>query len=102
MRGRRVAAYNARMSIPASFRAFRIHGESEPHRAGIESVGLDALSPGEIVVKTAWSSVNYKDALAGTGRGKILRRFPLVGGIDVAGHVAASTDRKSTRLNSSH
>ena len=94
MPAHRAAAYNARMSIPATFRAFRIHGESEAHRAGIESIALDALSPGEIVVRTAWSSVNYKDALAGTGRGKILRRFPLVGGIDVAGHVVASTDAR--------
>ncbi|HEX7338577.1 MAG TPA: acryloyl-CoA reductase, partial [Rhodanobacteraceae bacterium] len=45
-----------------------------------------------VVIRTAFSSVNYKDALAGTGKGKILRRFPLVGGIDVAGHVVASTD----------
>lgn len=47
-----------------------------------------------MVVKAAYSSVNFKDALAGTGEGKILRRFPLVGGIDVAGHVVASTDAK--------
>jgi acrylyl-CoA reductase (NADPH) len=39
-----------------------------------------------------WSCVNYKDALAGTGQGKILRQFPLVGGIDVAGHVVESRD----------
>jgi acrylyl-CoA reductase (NADPH) len=81
------------MSVPSSFRAFRIHADDgKNHRAGIEQIGLDALAPGEVVVKTAWSSVNYKDALAGTGRGKILRRFPLVGGIDVAGYVAQSTD----------
>lgn len=80
------------MSIPATFRAFRIHGEGRQHRAGIESIPLDALAPGEIVVRSAWSSVNYKDALAGTGNGRILRRYPLVGGIDVAGHVVASTD----------
>jgi putative YhdH/YhfP family quinone oxidoreductase len=43
-------------------------------------------------VAAEWSSVNYKDALAGTGQGRILRRFPLVGGIDVAGRVVASTD----------
>ena len=79
------------MAVPASFRAFRIHGEGG-HRAGIEQVGIDDLSPGEVVVRAEWSSVNYKDALAGTGEGKILRRFPLVGGIDVAGHVLASTD----------
>src|SRR5690242_20424743 len=52
----------------------------------------DDLSPGEVLIKVAYSSVNYKDALAGTGKGKILRQFPLNGGIDVAGYVAASTD----------
>ena len=79
------------MTVPAAFRAFRIHDDGG-HRAGIESISLDELSPGEVVVKAEWSSVNYKDALAGTGSGKILRRFPLVGGIDVAGRVVASTD----------
>lgn len=81
------------MTIPSSFRAFRIHSDAtDAHRAGIEAVGLDQLSPGEVVIKSAFSSVNYKDALAGTGRGRILRRFPLVGGIDAAGYVAASSD----------
>ena len=78
--------------IPGRFDAFRIHGGSEPHRSGIEPLSLDDLSPGEVVIRTAHSSVNFKDALAGTGEGRILRRFPLVGGIDVAGHVVASTD----------
>ena len=80
------------MSIPARFRAFRIHDDADGYRSGIEALSLDDLNPGEVVVKAAYSSVNYKDALAGTGKGKILRRFPLVGGIDVAGHVVASTD----------
>lgn len=80
------------MPIPTSFRAFRIHNEGNVHRAGLEDIGIDALSAGEVVVKAAYSSVNYKDALAGTGKGKILRQFPMVGGIDVAGHVIASTD----------
>lgn len=82
------------MSIPASFRAFRIHNDDGGYRSGIESMHVDDLSPGEVVIKTAYSSVNYKDALAGTGKGKILRRFPLNGGIDVAGHVVASSDPK--------
>jgi len=82
------------MSIPATFPAFRIHNDDAGYHSGIEPVSLDDLAPGEVVVKAAWSSVNYKDALAGTGKGKILRRFPLVGGIDVAGHVVASTDPK--------
>jgi putative YhdH/YhfP family quinone oxidoreductase len=80
------------MKIPDTFQAFRIHNDDAGYRSGIQPVSLDDLAPGEIVIKTAFSSVNYKDALAGTGQGKILRRFPLVGGIDVAGHVAASTD----------
>jgi putative YhdH/YhfP family quinone oxidoreductase len=74
------------------FRAFRIHNDASGYRAGIESMRVDQLSPGEILVKAAYSSVNYKDALAGTGKGKILRQFPLNGGIDVAGQVIASTD----------
>ncbi len=82
------------MSMPASFQAFRIRNDSAGYRSGIEEVSIDDLAPGEIVIKTAYSSVNYKDALAGTGEGKILRFFPLVGGIDVAGHVVSSTDPK--------
>lgn len=80
------------MTIPQRFDAFRIHDDADGYRSGIEQVSIDELSPGEIVIRTAHSSVNYKDALAGTGKGKILRRFPLIGGIDVAGHVVQSRD----------
>ena len=80
------------MSVHAPVTAFRIHNDAAGYRSGVEQVTLDQLSPGEVVVRARWSSVNYKDALAGTGQGKILRRFPLVGGIDVAGEVVASTD----------
>ena len=76
------------------FTAFRIHEIEKKIVARFEEIGLDDLSPGEVVIKTQYSSVNYKDALAATGRGKILRRFPLVGGIDVAGTVASSSDRR--------
>jgi putative YhdH/YhfP family quinone oxidoreductase len=79
-------------SIPARFEAFRIHSDDAGYRSGVERISLDDLAPGEVVVAAEWSSANYKDALAGTGQGKILRRFPLVGGIDVAGRVVASTD----------
>ena len=79
--------------IPETFEAFRIHDDDAGYRSGIEQVSVDDLSPGEVVIKTAYSSVNFKDALAGTGKGRILRRFPLVGGIDVAGHVVASSDK---------
>jgi acrylyl-CoA reductase (NADPH) len=76
----------------STFQAFRIHNDDAGYRGGLESIGVDALSPGEVLIKTAYSSVNFKDALAGTGKGKILRKYPLNGGIDVAGHVVASTD----------
>ena len=82
------------MSIPNTFSAFRIHTDRNNYRSGIEQLGLNDLSPGEIVVQVAYSSVNFKDALAGTGKGKILRESPLVGGIDVAGHVVESSDAK--------
>ncbi|WP_036112307.1 MULTISPECIES: acryloyl-CoA reductase [Luteibacter] len=75
-------------------KAFRIHSDDTGYRAGVETMDTEALSPGEVLVKAEWSSVNYKDALAGTGKGKILRRFPLNGGIDVAGTVVASTDTR--------
>lgn len=82
------------MTLPASFRAFRIHSDDAGYRSGVEGVSIDDLSPGEIVIRTEYSSINYKDALAGTGEGKILRRFPLVGGIDVAGRVVETRDAR--------
>lgn len=82
------------MASPSNFRAFRIHNDDTGYRAGIETMRVEDLSPGEVVIRTAYSSVNYKDALAGTGKGKILRRFPLNGGIDVAGHVVESRDAR--------
>ncbi|GMV30679.1 MAG: alcohol dehydrogenase [Rhodanobacteraceae bacterium] len=82
------------MSIAPPFRAFRIRNDAQGYRAAIESMALDDLSPGEVVIKVVHSSVNYKDALAGTGKGKILRQFPMNGGIDVAGYVVASTDHR--------
>jgi len=82
------------MPIPDQFRAYRVHAEGKSARGRVEEIGLDALSPGEIVVRSVHSSVNYKDALAGSGAGKILRQYPLVGGIDVAGHVVQSSDAR--------
>jgi acrylyl-CoA reductase (NADPH) len=60
----------------------------------VVSATLDELSAGDVVIRTVASSVNYKDALAGTGAGKIIRRFPLIGGIDVAGTVVSSADAR--------
>ena len=75
-----------------SIRAFRVFEENGAVGGRVVSVSPDELSPGDVVIDAAYSSVNYKDALAATGAGKIIRRFPLVGGIDVAGTVAESRD----------
>ena len=77
------------------FKAFRIFNEGGTTAGRVVEMELDELSPGEVVIRTACSSVNYKDALAGTGAGgKIIRKFPLVGGIDAAGTVVSSADTR--------
>jgi len=73
------------------FSAFRIHVDNVGTRAGLEQISLDQLSEGDVLIRVHFSSVNYKDALAGTGKAQILRRSPLVGGIDLAGEVVEST-----------
>ncbi len=78
--------------MPERFNAYRIHQRGDGVDARFEQLALDDLSPGEVVIRVAYSSINYKDALAATGAGRILRRYPLVGGIDLAGTVEQSTD----------
>ena len=81
--------------VPA-FRAFRIHEDhrdgSAVIRAGFDTLELGDLAPGDVVIRVAWSDINYKDALAATGAGRILRRYPLVGGVDLSGVVVTSAD----------
>jgi len=77
-----------------SFRAFRIDQENDSIIAGFCELGLDDLTAGEVVIKVSHSTINYKDALAATGVGKILRTYPLVGGIDLAGTVVSSEDER--------
>ena len=72
------------------FKAFRIHVEGKETRAGFEELELTDLTDGEVVIRAAYSGINYKDALAATGKGRILKTFPLVGGIDVSGTVESS------------
>lgn len=83
--------------MPKPFEAYRIHRANDSVVARFERLTLDDLAAGEVVIRARWSSINYKDALAATGKGKILRRFPLVGGIDVAGTVESSSDRRYTK-----
>ena len=76
------------------FKAFRVHADKSGVSGGVEQLTLEDLTPGEVIVKGEWSSINYKDALAATGAGRILRTSPLVGGVDIAGTVISSSDKR--------
>jgi NADPH2:quinone reductase len=76
------------------FKSLRIFDEGGRTTARVVEVALSELSPGEVVIQTAYASVNYKDALAATGAGKIIRSFPRIGGIDATGTVISSSDAR--------
>jgi NADPH2:quinone reductase len=76
----------------SSFQALRIQQGPSGRFARLESVTLDDLTAGEVVVRVAYSGLNYKDALAVTGKGSIARGYPRTAGIDLAGVVETSTD----------
>ena len=77
------------------FTALLIEADSDGKALGhLRPLTLDALDPGEVTIRVHYSSINYKDALAATGAGKIIRRFPCVGGIDLAGEVVHSDDAR--------
>ena len=76
----------------SQFRAYRVHEREGAFEARLDRVGLDDLSEGDVTIRAAWSGINYKDALAVTGKGRIMRRFPMVAGVDVSGTVESSCD----------
>jgi putative YhdH/YhfP family quinone oxidoreductase len=73
---------------------YRLREADKKVVAGFEEATVDELDAGEVVVRVAYSSVNYKDALAATGAGRIIRRFPCIGGIDLSGTVVKSSDAR--------
>jgi acrylyl-CoA reductase (NADPH) len=75
-----------------TFRALRLHRDGDRVEPRLERIRLDDLSPGNVVIRASHSCVNFKDALAVTGQGRVVRRYPLVPGIDVAGRVLRSDD----------
>ena len=75
-----------------SFKALLIEERDGKVSSGFTTLDESRLDPGDVTIRVAYSSVNYKDALAATGAGRIIRRFPCVGGIDLAGTVVASDD----------
>ena len=75
------------------FKAYKLTETPEKKiRAEFVDLSLDELDPGDVVVRVAYSDVNYKDALAATGKGKILRRASCIGGIDFSGTVVSSSN----------
>ena len=79
----------------STFRAYRIHRIDGRITPRFDQVTIDDLTSGDVVVRVSYSDINYKDALAATGTSPILRKYPLVGGIDLAGEVVSS-DRPET------
>src|SRR5256714_11443783 len=79
------------------FKAYRIREVEKKVVARFEELSLEELDKGEVVLRVASSSVNYKDALAATGAGKSIRRFPCIGGIDLSGTVTESADTRFAR-----
>ncbi|MDD5627666.1 MAG: acryloyl-CoA reductase [Elusimicrobia bacterium] len=73
-------------------KAFRVFQEGGRAQGRFTEMRLEELAPGEVLVKVELSSVNYKDALAGTGAPGLIRRFPCTAGIDLCGTVAESAD----------
>jgi NADPH2:quinone reductase len=80
----------------STFKAYRIHEQDGRIVACFEQMGVDELTAGDVVIRVRYSSINYKDALAATGAGKILRKYPLNGGIDLSGEVERSSDPRYT------
>jgi acrylyl-CoA reductase (NADPH) len=73
-----------------NFESFRIYNDQQGYHSELTRITIDDLTAGDVIIEVHYSSVNYKDALAGTGKGKILRKFPLNGGIDCSGIVLQS------------
>lgn len=82
------------MSSAAPFKAFLVRQEEGKVVSGFADMAIADLDPGEVTIRVAYSSVNYKDALAATGAGRIIRRFPCVAGIDLSGTVVESRDAR--------
>jgi acrylyl-CoA reductase (NADPH) len=78
--------------MSTTFRAFVVNKTEEGFTSGIKELTRADLPPGEVLIKVAYSSVNYKDGLASIPEGRIVRSYPFVPGIDLAGVVAESSD----------
>jgi len=75
----------------ATFRAIVIDKTEAGQSIGLKDFDENDLMDGDVTVRVEWSTVNYKDGLAVTGKAPVVRRFPMIPGIDLAGTVEAST-----------
>src|SRR5271166_6031920 len=73
------------------FKALLVTQEDGKFAASIRELQREALPAGEVLVRVAYSSLNYKDGLAVTGRPGVIRKYPMVPGVDFAGVVEASS-----------
>jgi acrylyl-CoA reductase (NADPH) len=80
--------------MSTAFRAFVVNKTEEGFTAGFKELTLAELPQGEVLIKVAYSSVNYKDGLASIPEGRIVRTYPFVPGVDLAGIVAESSDSR--------
>lgn len=80
--------------MTATFRAFIVNKAGTDFSAGLGELNRSELPEGEVLVKVAYSGVNYKDGLASIPEGKIVRTYPFVPGIDLAGVVEESSDAR--------
>ena len=76
------------------FKAYRTFQENDAVKSRFVEMTLDELDPGDVVVRTKYSTINYKDALSYNGAGKIMRKYPTNAGIDMAGTVESSADTR--------
>lgn len=80
--------------MAASFRAFVVNKTEDAFEAGVKELNRDDLPTGEVLIRVAYSGINYKDGLASTPNGQVVRKYPFVPGIDLAGRVVESSDKK--------
>ena len=80
-----------------TFKAYRTFQDDKLVSSRFVDATLDELDPGDVVVRTKYSTINYKDALSYNGAGRIMRKYPTVAGIDMAGTVESSTDARWKR-----
>src|SRR5260370_13777297 len=78
--------------MPETFKAFVVDKKEDAFSATFKDLSQEDLPAGEVLIKVAYSSVNYKDGLASIPEGKIVRGYPFVPGIDLSGVVVESSD----------